>query len=213
MRSRWSLRRGRMSSWRRSFSTSWTFCGRRTATKGRMSVRTVSHIVRLLQLMLFALTDLNILVVSPKAQRKGVGRALIQWGCDEADRLGVPAWLEASERASRPLPLPHLRLTVSRQVEGFGLYQKMGFERAREDVYAGPDNAISVSCLRRSRVEQLTVANARLLRLLRSLPCADRLARAPRRSTASNLMSGRCSRTRQVQRRCCCRRRRCGTAS
>lgn len=49
-------------------------------------------------------TDLNILVVSPNAQRKGVGKALIQWGIDEADRLGIPAWLEASERASNRKP-------------------------------------------------------------------------------------------------------------
>lgn len=34
-------------------------------------------------------TGLDLLIVDPKHHRKGAGRALIQWGLDKADELGV----------------------------------------------------------------------------------------------------------------------------
>lgn len=58
---------------------------------------------------------LHVLAVHPNHQRKGIGRKLIQWGLDEADRLGLIAYLEAS-------------------ADGARLYEQTGFEKVK-DVY------------------------------------------------------------------------------
>ena len=39
------------------------------------------------------------LSVDPKHQRKGVGSALLKWGADRADELGVFTWVHSSEMA------------------------------------------------------------------------------------------------------------------
>ena len=51
---------------------------------------------------------LKVVAVNPDRQRQGAGRVLVEWGCAEADRRGVAAYLEAS-------------------VVGKGLYAKCGF--------------------------------------------------------------------------------------
>jgi len=43
-----------------------------------------------------------ILAVEPKFQRMGVGRKLLEWGLDMADREGLEAFIEASP-AGKPL--------------------------------------------------------------------------------------------------------------
>ena len=51
--------------------------------------------------------------VEPEWQRKGVGRRLLQWGLDEADKRGWQAYIDATP-------------------EGVGLYKKLGWkERER----------------------------------------------------------------------------------
>jgi GNAT superfamily N-acetyltransferase len=45
---------------------------------------------------------LQLLAVHPSHQGKGVGTLLLQEGLRQADELGVPVWLEASEKG-RPL--------------------------------------------------------------------------------------------------------------
>ena len=50
-----------------------------------------------------------LLTVSPEAQRRGVGTALLREGLKEADRRGLPAFIEASP-------------------SGLGLYKKFGWE-------------------------------------------------------------------------------------
>lgn len=45
---------------------------------------------------------LDVLAVDPKYQGQGIGKALLQWGLDEADRLGLITFLE-STREGRPL--------------------------------------------------------------------------------------------------------------
>jgi hypothetical protein len=42
------------------------------------------------------ITDLEVLVCSPHRQRLGAGSALVRWGIDLADSLGLVSWLEAS---------------------------------------------------------------------------------------------------------------------
>jgi GNAT superfamily N-acetyltransferase len=42
---------------------------------------------------------LEILFVLPEYQRQGIGSLLLKWGCDLADHLMLPLWLEASEVA------------------------------------------------------------------------------------------------------------------
>ena len=50
--------------------------------------------------------------VSPQHQRRGVGQALMEWGCAQADAHGVEAVVEASD-------------------EGKGLYERFGFQALR----------------------------------------------------------------------------------
>lgn len=51
---------------------------------------------------------LSILATATEWQRKGVGRFGLQWGLEEANRLGVPVYLEATR-------------------DGIALYEKVGF--------------------------------------------------------------------------------------
>lgn len=53
---------------------------------------------------------LSLLGVSPKAQGRGVGKKLLQWGIDRSEEEGVPSSLEATKA-------------------GLRLYESMGFER------------------------------------------------------------------------------------
>lgn len=52
--------------------------------------------------------DLKLLHTDPSHQRRGAGSMLLEWGIAESKRLGLPAYLEASE-------------------EGFPLYEKHGW--------------------------------------------------------------------------------------
>lgn len=52
---------------------------------------------------------LNLLAVHPDCQRRGIGGALLKHGLEEAKKLGMPVWLEASP-------------------EGISLYKAHGFE-------------------------------------------------------------------------------------
>ncbi|KAL4994518.1 acyl-CoA N-acyltransferase [Aspergillus recurvatus] len=56
--------------------------------------------------------ELETLFTHPEYQGNGVGTALLQWGVDEADRLGLMAYLEATE-------------------EGRPLYDRFGFEAVK----------------------------------------------------------------------------------
>ncbi|KAI9707746.1 MAG: hypothetical protein M1836_000708 [Candelina mexicana] len=62
---------------------------------------------------------LYILCTDPAHQRRGAGKMLVQWGCEEADKLGLPAYVEASAAGHR-------------------LYESCGFED-REKVVMGKD--------------------------------------------------------------------------
>jgi GNAT superfamily N-acetyltransferase len=57
---------------------------------------------------------LDVLAVDPSYQGQGIGKALLQWGLDEADRLGLITFLEATR-------------------EGRPLYDKYGFEPTTVD--------------------------------------------------------------------------------
>lgn len=52
---------------------------------------------------------LSILATHADHHRRGIGAMQMQWGCDKADELGLPAYLEASPK-------------------GKGLYERFGFE-------------------------------------------------------------------------------------
>lgn len=69
---------------------------------------------------------LGICVVDPRVQRSGAGSALVRWGCAQADKLGVDAYLEASD-------------------VGIRTYEKAGFARIREPIRGGPDGSMVVS--------------------------------------------------------------------
>lgn len=56
---------------------------------------------------------LQVLAVHPNHQKKGIGRKLLQWGLDEADRLGLITYLEAS-------------------ADGLRLYEQSGFEKVKD---------------------------------------------------------------------------------
>jgi GNAT superfamily N-acetyltransferase len=57
---------------------------------------------------------LDVLAVDPSHQGQGIGKALLQWGLDEADRLGLVTFLESTN-------------------EGRPLYDKYGFEPTTSD--------------------------------------------------------------------------------
>ncbi|KAF2499445.1 acyl-CoA N-acyltransferase [Lophium mytilinum] len=53
------------------------------------------------------------LATDPDYQRQGIGKGLVQWGCDQADKEGVCAYLEST-------------------LAGRRLYESLGFERVDE---------------------------------------------------------------------------------
>ncbi|KAF1809883.1 hypothetical protein P152DRAFT_378068, partial [Eremomyces bilateralis CBS 781.70] len=59
---------------------------------------------------------LTILAVHPKHQRKGVGAALLRWGIDRADALGIECFIEATP-------------------EGRRSYERVGFRAVQERVF------------------------------------------------------------------------------
>lgn len=44
--------------------------------------------------------DLHICFTHSDYRRRGAGGLMLQWGCDLADQLGLPAWIEASEEGN-----------------------------------------------------------------------------------------------------------------
>jgi GNAT superfamily N-acetyltransferase len=40
--------------------------------------------------------ELHICFTDPDYQRRGIGSMMLQWGCDLADQLFLPSWVEAS---------------------------------------------------------------------------------------------------------------------
>ncbi|KAL4780615.1 acyl-CoA N-acyltransferase [Aspergillus varians] len=60
--------------------------------------------------------ELSSLVVHPDFQGKGIGKELMKWGLEEAERLGLPLYLESTS-AGRPL------------------YEKIGFEPLKEATF------------------------------------------------------------------------------
>ncbi|KAL4773532.1 acyl-CoA N-acyltransferase [Aspergillus nidulans var. acristatus] len=57
--------------------------------------------------------ELEAILVHPEYQRKGIAKRLLAWGIEEAKRLGVDLWLEATE-------------------EGRPVYERAGFQHLRE---------------------------------------------------------------------------------
>lgn len=62
------------------------------------------------------------LATRPEHKRRGAGSMLVQWGCDIADKDGVPAYIDASKA-------------------GAPLYKKFGFEDKNEPGMGFPDIA------------------------------------------------------------------------
>lgn len=46
--------------------------------------------------LILIFVDLHICFTAPEHRRMGAARLLMQWGCDVADALSLPAWIEAS---------------------------------------------------------------------------------------------------------------------
>jgi GNAT superfamily N-acetyltransferase len=53
--------------------------------------------------------DLDLLGTDPEHQRRGAGALIVQYGCDIADRDGIPSYIDSS-------------------VQGKPLYEKFGFK-------------------------------------------------------------------------------------
>lgn len=64
--------------------------------------------------------DLQTVAVHPSHQRRGVGKLLMEWGMDVAERMNVPVYLEATH-------------------EGVPLYEKCGFETLNEGILLKPE--------------------------------------------------------------------------
>ncbi|GAD95765.1 conserved hypothetical protein [Paecilomyces variotii No. 5] len=63
---------------------------------------------------------LDMLATRPEHERRGAGSMLVQWGCDVADKDGVPAYIDASKA-------------------GAPLYKRFGFEDRTEPGMGFPD--------------------------------------------------------------------------
>ena len=62
--------------------------------------------------------DLHILFTSPEHCRQGIASMMMRWGCELADLLFLPAWIEASP-------------------EGNFLYRKFGFADKQQLTHNG----------------------------------------------------------------------------
>ncbi|KAF7187093.1 hypothetical protein HII31_11570 [Pseudocercospora fuligena] len=82
---------------------------------------------------------LHICFTSPAYRRRGLGSQMIQWGCDLADLLSLPAWIEAS-------------------MEGSLLYKQHGFYNVLDIVQNGEKQGI---CMRRDAVVGYLAARVR----------------------------------------------------
>ncbi|KAF2213586.1 hypothetical protein CERZMDRAFT_117267 [Cercospora zeae-maydis SCOH1-5] len=71
---------------------------------------------------------LHILFTSPNYLRRSIGSMMMRWGCELADLLFIPAWIEAS-------------------AEGNLLYQKFGFYNQQKLMHEGQDMG---TCMRRN---------------------------------------------------------------
>ncbi|PPJ60926.1 hypothetical protein CBER1_06197 [Cercospora berteroae] len=71
---------------------------------------------------------LHILFTSPELVRHGIGSMMMRWGCELADLLFVPAWIEAS-------------------AEGNLLYKKFGFYDRQQLTHKGE---VTGTCMRRN---------------------------------------------------------------
>lgn len=90
--------------------------------------------------------DVRILAVAPDAQRRGIGKALLEPILAEADRQGLPTYLEASEglcTVSVQAAVPALT-SCSRSV-GAKLYRKLGFVACGELASCASNPAASAS--------------------------------------------------------------------
>lgn len=63
--------------------------------------------------------DLEVMAVDNDYQRRGIGKMMMQWGADQADRDGVESYVDGS-------PL------------GRGLYQQFGFVQKAVQGFAAP---------------------------------------------------------------------------
>ncbi|GAA5946301.1 hypothetical protein JCM3765_000189 [Sporobolomyces pararoseus] len=77
---------------------------------------------------------LHLLAIDPSVQRTGAGAKLVQWGCREADRLGVASYLEATD-------------------VGIGLYKRYGYEMWNEPIVGGENNELILWPMRRPPLE------------------------------------------------------------
>ncbi|GAA5974330.1 hypothetical protein JCM11641_006741 [Rhodosporidiobolus odoratus] len=68
---------------------------------------------------------LSILAVDPQRQRTGAGKALLQWGCRQADKQGVPVDLKATDL-------------------GMPLYLRCGFREFRDSIRGGVNGEIEL---------------------------------------------------------------------
>lgn len=80
--------------------------------------------IMLVLLLMTDTVDLDMLVVDPEYRGRGVASMLIQWGCELADRDGVPAYLDA-------------------HIDAAPLYRHFGFSD-REDKVVTPEGAVSM---------------------------------------------------------------------
>lgn len=104
-----------------------------------------------------SVSDLTVLVVSPKAQRTGAGAALLQKLVDEADAADLPCYLDSSNRKYTPHKAQDLACLctwlvsddVRKSTAGIGLYRKFGFVECGERPRCGPDGVITVLPMRR----------------------------------------------------------------
>jgi len=84
---------------------------------------------------------LNVLFTHPKHHRRGAGAMLLRWGMEEADRLGVECYMEAS-------------------IEGRPLYERNGFKVIKEAKFdmaefGRPELGVDINCcMRRAAIEK-----------------------------------------------------------
>lgn len=60
----------------------------------------LSTSIVMLELLVDVTTDLHICFTHADYRRRGAGGMMLQWGCDLADQLGLPAWIEASDEGN-----------------------------------------------------------------------------------------------------------------